>query len=45
MFGGTWLAAFMAPLKEAVLDLDIIPQPTRAAVAMPATTIERRGKP
>ena len=42
MLGGTSLAAFMAPLKLAVFDLDIIPQPARAAVATPATRATRK---
>jgi hypothetical protein len=45
MFGGTSLAAFMVPLKLAVLDFDIIPQPARAAVAAPASRTMRNEVP
>jgi hypothetical protein len=45
MLGGTSLAAFMLPLKLAVLDFDIIPQPARAAVATPATRAMRKVVP
>jgi hypothetical protein len=45
MLGGTWLAAFMLPLKLAVLDLDIIPQPASTAVAVPATRAMRKRVP
>jgi hypothetical protein len=45
MLGGTWLAAFMLPLKLAVFDLDIIPQPASTAVAAPATRAMRKRVP
>jgi hypothetical protein len=45
MLGGTSLAAFMAPLKLAVFDLDIIPQPASAAVAKPAMRVARKKVP
>jgi hypothetical protein len=45
MFGGTSLAAFIAPLKLAVFDLDIIPQPASAALATPAMRVARKKLP
>jgi hypothetical protein len=45
MLGGTSLAAFMLPLKLAVLDLDIIPQPASTAVAALATRAMRKRVP
>jgi hypothetical protein len=45
MLGGTSLAAFIAPLKLAVFDLDIIPQPTRAALATPVMRAARKRVP
>jgi len=45
MLGGTSLAAFMAPLKLAVLDFDIMPQPAKAAVVTPATSARRKSCP
>ncbi|BEP48506.1 hypothetical protein GmRootV116_22020 [Variovorax sp. V116] len=45
MLGGTSLAAFIAPLKLAVFDLDIIPQPASAALATPAMRVARKKLP
>lgn len=42
MLGGTWLAAFIAPLKLATFDFDIIPQPASATAARPATRVLRQ---
>ncbi len=41
MFGGTSLAAFIAPLKLAVCDIDIIPQPASAKLATPTAKVVR----